>query len=231
MQTIELAPYRIEYTVSHGKSRRYTYLRFRSDMTLEVIVPRGRKVDPESEIRERRVWVLKHFEAMSRNRRILEDDRVMFDGEYLKIIFELDRDREEVEPEQARGMVIVRATEASRVKELVRRWFLKETSKYVVRKLSELSGQFPKYRGADVREIRHWGYCTKTRRLSFSWQLIALPERLREYVVFHELTHLSVFNHSPEFRRRLQAICPDYKLREKELDRVAPMRSYLSRSL
>ncbi len=231
MQTIELAPYRIEYTVSQGKSRRYTYLRFRSDMTLEVVVPRGRKVDPEKEIRERRTWVLKHFEAMSRNRRILEDDRVMFDGTYLKITFEVDLDAEEVQLEQARGVVIVRATEASRVRELVRRWFLKETSRYVVKKLSELSSQFPKYQGADVREIRHWGYCTKTRRLSFSWQLIALPERLREYVVLHELTHLSVFNHSPEFRRRLEAVCPDYKLREKELDQIAPMRSYLSRSL
>ena len=231
MQTIELAPYRLKYTVSQGKSRRYTYLRFRSDMTLEVVVPRGRKVDPESEILARRTWVLKHLEAMSRNNRILEADRVMFDGAYLKIIFELNLDREEVQPVQGGGAVIVRATDASRVRELVRRWFLKETSRYVVRKLSELSGQFPKYQGADVREIRHWGYCTKTRRLSFSWQLIALPERLREYVVLHELTHLSVFNHSPEFRRRLEAVCPDYRLREKELDQVAPMRSYLSRSL
>jgi len=231
VQIIELPPYRIEYTVSQGRSRRYTYLRFRSDMTLEVVVPRGRSVNPESEILERRAWVLKHLEAMSRNRRILEDDRVMFNGAYLKIIFQVDLEREEVQLEQAKGVVLVRATEASRVRELVRRWFLRETSRYVVRKLSELSNQFPKYRSADVREIRHWGYCTKTRRLSFSWQLIALPERLREYVILHELTHLSVFNHSPEFRRRLEAVCPDYKLREEELDQVAPMRSYLSRSL
>jgi predicted metal-dependent hydrolase len=229
--TIELAPYLIEYTLSQGKSRRYTYLRFRSDMTLEVVLPRGRKVNPESEIRGRRAWVLKHFEAMSRNRRILEDDRVMYDGAYLKIVFETDADREEVRLEQAKGVVFVRATEASRVKELVRRWFLRETSRYVVKKLSEISDPFPKYQGADVREIKHWGYCTKSRRLSFSWQLIALPESLREYVLLHELTHLSVFNHSPEFRRRLEAVCPDYKLREKELDQIAPMRSYLSRSL
>jgi len=231
VRTIELAPYRIEYTVSQGRSRRYTYLRFRSDLTLEVVVPRGRRVDPESEIRERRTWVLKHFEKMSQNRRILDEGRVMFDGAYLKIIFETDPDREEVQLDQVRGAVLVRGVEASRVRELIRRWFLRETSRYVVKKLSKLSGQFPKYQGADVREIRHWGYCTKTGRLSFSWQLIALPERLREYVILHELIHLSVFNHSPEFKRRLEAVCPDHKLREKELDQVAPMRSYLSKSL
>jgi predicted metal-dependent hydrolase len=231
VQTIELAPYRIDYVVSQGKSRRFTYLRFRSDRVLEVVVPRGRKVDPESEIRGRRAWVLKHFQSMSRNRRILEEDRVMFDGAYLKIVFEADLEGEKVQLEQAKGELLVRATEPSRVRELVRRWFLKETSRYVVKKLTELSSQFPKYSGADVREIRHWGYCTRTGRLSFSWQLIALPERLREYVVLHELIHLSVFNHSPEFRKRLAVVCPDYRSREKELDLVAPMRSYLSSNL
>ena len=125
----------------------------------------------------------------------------------------------------------VRATEASRAKELIRRWFLRETSRYVVNRLSEISGHFPKFHGADVREIRQWGYCTRTGRLSFSWQLIALPERLREYVLLHELTHLSAFNHSQEFRRRLEAVCPDHRQREKELDRIAPMRGYLGRRM
>ncbi len=231
MQTIELAPYRVNYIVSQGTGRRYTYLRFRSDMVLEVVVPRGRRVDPESEINRRRTWVLKSLLEMSRSKRILDEGRVMFDGSYLTIVFQQDLEREIVEPNQAEGIVVVRAVDAARVKELVRRWFLKETSRYVVRKLAEVSAGFPKYQGADVREIRHWGYCTKKGRLSFSWQLIALPERLREYVVLHELTHLSVFNHSKEFSRRLGIVCSDYRDREKELDLIAPMRSYLSRSM
>ena len=74
----------------------------------------------------------------------------------------------------------------------------------------------------DVREIGKWGYCTREGRLSFSWQLIALPERLREYVVFHELTHLLEFNHSPAFRRKLAKVCPDFRECEKELDLVRP---------
>ena len=120
--------------------------------------------------------------------------------------------------------MIVRSSQRSRVRELVRRWFLKETSRYVVRKLGELSeGLGVKYRRADVRQIRNWGYCTRDGRLSFNWQLIALPERLREYVILHELAHLSEFNHSPAFKGRLAAFCPDYRQREKELDRIASL--------
>ena len=115
------------------------------------------------------------------------------------------------------------SSDRSRVTELVRRWFLRETSRYVVKKLSELAPTLPAgYKRADVREIKNWGYCTRNGRLSFSWQLIALPERLREYVVLHEVTHLEEFNHSQAFKRKLARVCPDYRQRERELDLVSP---------
>jgi len=214
----------IDYLVTGGSSRRYTYFRFRPDLTLEIVTPRGRVADLDSAIREKRDWILQKYEEMLRRKRVLENGRVMFGGNHFEIVFEEDAEKEEILFEELRGVVIVRARERSRVRELVRRWFLRETSKYVVRKISELSLNLSmKYHGVDVREIKNWGYCTKDGRLSFSWQLIALPERLREYVVLHELAHLSEFSHSRAFKRRLATLCPDYKSRERELDEIAPL--------
>jgi hypothetical protein len=146
----------------------------------------------------------------------------MFGGSTFKIIFS-ESLQEELVPDLAACEVLIRASDRRRVRELVRRWFLKETSAYVVKKVSELA---PLLRvrpsRVDVREIAKWGYCTRNRRLSFSWQLVALPEALREYVVLHELTHLAEFNHSPAFRRKLSVICPDFRQMEKELDRILP---------
>lgn len=223
MPALEIGGKRIEYLVLRGTSRRYTYFRFRPDLTLEVVLPRGRQGDAGAAISERREWILKKYEEMQKTRRILDDSRVMFDGRFLEIVYEEAVDREEILPDPARGTVVVRASERSRVRELVRRWFLKETSRYVMKKLSDMSATLPaSYKMADVREIKNWGYCTRTGRLSFSWQLIALPERLREYVILHELTHLEVFNHSPAFKRKLAKVCPDYRQREKELDYISP---------
>jgi predicted metal-dependent hydrolase len=160
---------------------------------------------------------------MQSSRRVLDDRRVMFDGKLLELVYEEVAQKEELLPDIENGTVLVRACERSRVTELVRRWFLKETSRYVMRKLGELSSTLPvAYKVADVREIRNWGYCTRSRRLSFSWQLIALPERLRDYIIFHELTHLEHFNHSKAFKKRLSELCPDYRQREGELDLVSP---------
>jgi len=220
---VEIGGKRIEYLVLRGTSRRYTYFRFRPDLTLEVVLPRGRVGDASSAIGQRREWILRKYEEMQKTRRILDDDQVMFDGRLLEIVYEEALEKEEILPEPEGGRVLVRASERSRVRELVRRWFLKETSRYVMKKLADLAPTLPRtYRMADVREIKNWGYCTRNGRLSFSWQLIALPERLREYVVLHELTHLEVFDHSPAFKKKLASICPDYRQREKELDYVSP---------
>ncbi|MDA4125412.1 MAG: M48 family metallopeptidase [Thaumarchaeota archaeon] len=222
MPLLEIGSRRIEYSVVKGASRRYTYFRFTSNMILEVIVPRGRRVDPEVEIRAQRAWVLRAYERAARTHRILEADRVMFDGKYQDVDFVESMD-EGLFHDPQKGHIQVRANDKRMLKELVRRWFLKETSAYVVRKVSELAPLFGvRPTRVDTREISKWGYCTRGGRLSFSWQLIALPERLREYVVMHELTHLVEFNHSAAFKKKLASVCPDFRQREKELESILP---------
>jgi predicted metal-dependent hydrolase len=222
LPALEIHGRRIEYQVIQGRSRRYTYFRFRPDLTLEVVLPRGRR-DAGVAITQRSEWILEKYEEMQKSRRILDEHQVMFDGTFMEFLYQPVQDKEELIPDYGRHTVTVCVNERSRVTELVRRWFLKETSAYVMKKLSELAPYLsPRYRMADVREIKNWGYCTRTGRLSFSWQLIALPERLREYVVMHEVTHLEEFNHSAAFKKKLARLCPDYRQRERELDRVSP---------
>jgi predicted metal-dependent hydrolase len=219
---IELGARRIEYTVAEGPGRRYTYFRFRNDMTLEVILPRGRRVDVEKAISARASWLSSQYERLYKTRHVLTPSSVMFGGVHLKIVF-AEGPGEGLAPNMEKREVAVHATNLKHIRELVRRWFLKESSSYTVRKVNELApivGARPSR--VDVREIGKWGYCTRDGRLSFSWQLIALPEELREYVVVHELTHLLHFNHSRAFRKKLATVCPDFRLREKELDLIVP---------
>ena len=88
MPALEIGGRRIEYQVLRGTSRRYTYFRFRQDLTLEVVLPLGRLGDASSAINQRREWILKKYEEMQRTRRILDDNRVMFDGRFLEIVYE-----------------------------------------------------------------------------------------------------------------------------------------------
>jgi len=222
MPSFDLGNRRIEYSVVRGRSRSYTYFRFRPDLTLEVVVPRGRPVDVERAISQKAAEIGKEYERAVNTQLVIGPGTVMFDGRKLKVVHS-ENATSHVVPNLDAGELLVNSSDHRLFKELIRRWFLKESSAYVVKSVKVFAPRVgAKPSRVDVREIAKWGYCTREGRLSFSWQLIALPERLREYVVLHELTHLVEFNHSAAFRRKLAAVCPDFRKRERELDLVRP---------
>ena len=222
MPSLDLGTHRLEYSVVRGTSRRYTYFRFRDDLTLEIVVPRGIEVDVEKIATERSSWLRREYNRLAKTSRVLTRDTVLYGGEPLRVVFVKGRE-ERLVPDLEKKEVLVYTDDERRLRELVRRWFLKESSAYAVKSVTKLVpvvGAKPSR--VDVREMGKWGYCTRDGRLSFSWQLIALPDRLREYVVLHELTHLVEFNHSSAFKRKLGAVCPDFRARERELNLIAP---------
>ena len=47
--------------------------------------------------------------------------------------------------------------------------------------------------------------------MSFNWRLLLAPEAVLDYVVWHEVCHLEVMDHSPRFWALLARRCPDYR--------------------
>lgn len=68
------------------------------------------------------------------------------------------------------------------------------------------------YKKICVRDQKtRWGSCSGRGTLSFNWRLILAPNRVLDYVVVHELCHLTHMNHSAEFWRAVERVMPDYK--------------------
>ena len=53
-----------------------------------------------------------------------------------------------------------------------------------------------------------WGSCSPTGRISLNWRLIQLPASVSDYVLLHELAHLTHLDHSARFWREVERICP-----------------------
>lgn len=61
-----------------------------------------------------------------------------------------------------------------------------------------------------LRDTRsRWGSCGARAGLSFSWRLVMAPEPVLDYVVAHEVAHLVVRNHGPEFWAAVAALGVD----------------------
>lgn len=75
-----------------------------------------------------------------------------------------------------------------------------------------------KYERITIREQKtRWGSCSGRGTLSFNWKLMLAPPAVLDYVVVHELCHLTHMNHSREFWQAVENILPDYKERRKWL--------------
>ncbi|MGH2904427.1 MAG: M48 family metallopeptidase [Solirubrobacteraceae bacterium] len=68
------------------------------------------------------------------------------------------------------------------------------------------------YRGLSIRGQRtRWGSCSAAGHMSFNWRLLLAPEHVLDYVVWHEVCHLRVLDHSPRFWALLECHWPSYR--------------------
>lgn len=56
-----------------------------------------------------------------------------------------------------------------------------------------------------------WGSCSAQGKISLNTWLQVLPDELVAYIVFHELAHLKVRHHGPDFKALIRAEFPDFR--------------------
>ena len=75
---------------------------------------------------------------------------------------------------------------------------------------SALAGRL--YSDLQIRGQRtRWASCSPDGRMSFNWRLLLAPERVLDYVVWHEVCHLEILDHSPRFWRLLERRWPTWR--------------------
>lgn len=67
-----------------------------------------------------------------------------------------------------------------------------------------------------------WGSCSSNKTISLNIGLMNVPEKLRDYVILHELAHLNHMDHSEKFWAEVAAHDPKYKEHRKKLKMFDP---------
>jgi predicted metal-dependent hydrolase len=72
--------------------------------------------------------------------------------------------------------------------------------------------------GVSIRDQRtRWGSCSASGRISLNWRLIQMPPDVRDYVLLHELAHVTIPNHSRRFWRLVERMYPGWREAERWL--------------
>lgn len=99
------------------------------------------------------------------------------------------------------------------------KWYRKEAAALLTEKAEEFAARL----GVSYEDIRikdqksRWGSCSSKGNLNFNWRIIMAPEPVCDYVVIHELCHLVYLDHSENFWKLVESICPGYEQYKKWL--------------
>jgi predicted metal-dependent hydrolase len=68
------------------------------------------------------------------------------------------------------------------------------------------------YKGLSIRaQSTRWASCSVKGAMSFNWRLLLAPEPVLDYVVWHEVCHLEIRDHSSRFWALVDSRCPGWR--------------------
>ncbi len=223
----------IEYRIRRSRQRKKTYQVsiVAGEVVLAVPYSTTNK-QAEEMVRRKSPWILSKLDTAPARPEVpsfLSGERLPYQGGELTLwvqgVDTTPTGQPEVSRERRRLKVNVPldlddATRSRRIEAALMTWYAhragEQVEEHLARWLPALgNGTVPTVRIRNQK--RRWGSCSHTGNLRFNWRLAMLEPALTEYVVVHELCHLTHMNHSPDFWGLVARHLPDVKERRRRL--------------
>ncbi len=220
----------IEYEVRRSRRRRKTVQITVDGGGVRVAAP---MTTPDGELRafvlKRASWIIGHASrAMpeAATRRFVSGETLPYLGRNVRMIVESGDTRQlEVRFDHWRFRVSVpqdfdRGERYDRIRHALVQWYRAQAAD---RLTAGVHGWWPRLGRGErsrilVRDQRQrWGSCAVDGTLRFNWRVMMLQPTLIEYIVVHELAHLTHPNHSKDFWRLVASALPDVDHRRRRL--------------
>jgi predicted metal-dependent hydrolase len=212
-------PYRIRRS---SRARRVS-VRVEAGSGVEVVLPtRARAGAAAAAVEELRPWIERRLHALESARGEL--DRPAGTIPYLGEALALESQEGRRRVHRDGGRVLVPADPSAREAAL-ERWYRRQARVEIAARLDRACAQVGVTWGPlTIRAQRtRWASCSASGAMSFNWRLLLAPDEVLDAVVWHEVCHLEVRDHSPRFWALLASRCPDHRRHEAWLRRYGPL--------
>jgi hypothetical protein len=189
------------------------------DRGVEVVLPqRAAEREAAAAISELRPWIERRVQELARARAAVAARRGTVP--YLDSALALVRDPGRTRVHRTGDRLLV-PNDGPEQRAALERWYRRAARVEVGTRLDracELTGN--SYSGLTIRGQRtRWASCSRSGAMSFNWRLLLAPEAVLDYVIWHEVCHLELMDHSPRFWALLARHCPGYREQARWLRR------------
>ena len=202
-------PEEIAYTVRHVPRGRRLRVRVDYANGVEVLLPAGApRRAAAAAVAELAPWIERQLEERSRLRGLLSrPGTVPYLDERLTLVAQRGRSR----AHRSGDALLVPDGETATA--AIERWYRRAARTEIAPRLDRASAASGvSYARLTIRnQHTRWASCATGGTMSFNWRLLLAPERVLDYVVWHEVCHLEVPDHSARFWALLESRCPEWR--------------------
>ncbi len=185
-------------------------------------------------VRKRARWIVRHVEdAENRSRHVqpreyVSGEQVLYLGrQYVLKVIQSERANRSVKLVAGRLEVRTEDTTPKAVKARLRAWFRYHARDYFHRRIGDISAGLPWVNTPPPLQLlemkRQWGSCSTSGQIILNPHLVKAPRAAVDYVIIHELVHLKVHDHSPEFTALLDRHVPGWRGTKRNLDAMVEL--------
>lgn len=225
---IQFGSKRINYWLEYSE-RKTLGITVTPELNVLVRAPMNTTMEKIREkLRKRAPWIIKQqsffltFHPKTPPRRFVSGETHLYLGRQYRLKIE----RASIETVKLKGQFILVTTPAkSRVKRLVREWYLRNAKAKLPRLAQPLIESFTSHgvmpTQVVLREMAtRWGSCTAKGKIILNPELIKAPKGSIEYVIVHELCHLIYHDHTQKFLDLQTRRMPDWKKWKSKLEKL-----------
>jgi len=168
----------------------------------------------ENWIREKQGIVVKKLNAL-----VAERERLFFRGREYDFRLNISSQKEGVKVTDANLTVTSAQEDHAEVRRILEKWYRLQATKHFKERVPLLADLVDSnVKTVSIRSQRtRWGSCSSRNTISLNWRLIMAPDWVSDYVVYHELAHLTHMNHSKQFWLLVERYVPNHKDAQKWL--------------
>ncbi len=201
----------IEISVNKRAKRLYLKLDYKRKIVRLVVPPNISAKRAREFVFDNEKWIRDKISELPKNIDFTNGQKIPIFGKELIINIDFDSSHKRTSINLCDKYINVYTNKDDPSNRIAR--FLKEHAKQGLTKLAKekafASGKIIK--SIQLRDTKsRWGSCSNDGRINFSWRLIFAPYEAMDYVVAHEVAHLTYMNHSKSFWKLCEDLSCDY---------------------